>query len=178
LKQKIKMKKDQKRAIVAAAIVASQLAINAANAQSQSKATAPQKIAEDSFLKIKLEKSQQKAKLVACLDGSPVFKLAKGELFTIDAETGDMKTVSTESYIKLNGFEKQFGIVPGIKYNGNKMVRKPISFKYADGLEGLQILGVDKDGHVIQQTAKGEKFFLDPATGDMVDYVGHVTLLR
>lgn len=171
------MNKNQKRAIVVAAILSSQLATNTVLAQNPSN----QKTASiaDLFLKIKLEKvAQQKTTLVACLNGSPVFKSGKGELFTVDSETGDMNILSSEVYIKMSGFEKINRIIPATRQNSLKTVRKPITYKLSEGIYGIKVIGVDNDGHVVQQNASGEKFIIDPATGDMVDYIGHVTLLR
>ena len=175
------MNKNQKRAIVVAAFLSSQMAANSVQAQTQKSNATSQKTSAslDPLLKIKFNKlAQQKTSLVACLEGCPVYKTGKGELFTVDAETGDMKTVSTDLYIKLNGFEKQISIKPATKQNSSKSAKKLVSFKYAAACEAIKILGIDTDGHIIQETTSGEKFFLDPSTGDMVDYVGHVTLLR
>lgn len=171
------MNKNPKRAIVVAAILSSQLATKAVYSQNLSSqknvATA------DSFIKIKIEKTaQQKTTLVACLNGNPVFKSGKGELFTIDSETGDINILSSEVFVKMSGFEKINRIIPATRQNSLKTVRKPITYKLSEGIYGIKVIGVDNDGHVVQQNASGEKFIIDPATGDMVDYIGHVTLLR
>ena len=171
------MNKNQKRAIVVAAILSSQLATKAVYSQNLSSqknvATA------DSFIKVKIEKTaQQKTILVACLNGNPVFKSGKGEIFTIDPETGDMNILSSEVFVKMSGFEKINRINPATKQNSLKTVRKPVTFKFSNGIDGIKVIGVDEDGHVVQQNASGEKFIIDPASGDMVDYIGHVTLLR
>ncbi len=34
--------------------------------------------------------------------------------------------------------------------------------------EQVTILGIDQAGHVVQQNARGEAFYLDPSTGDMI----------
>lgn len=171
------MNKNQKRAIVVAAILSSQLATTAIYAQNSG--TQRTAVSADPFLKIKLEKTaQQKTTLVACLNGSPVYKSGKGELFSIDPETGDIKTLSSDYFIKMSTFEKQMNITSATKQNSSRSSRKTVTFKYATGIDGIKLVGVDTDGHVVQQNANGEKFIIDPSTGDMVDYVGHVTLLR
>lgn len=34
--------------------------------------------------------------------------------------------------------------------------------------EQVTVLGFDRDGHVVQQNVRGETFYLDPNTGDMI----------
>ncbi|MBK6975834.1 MAG: hypothetical protein IPH28_00940 [Cytophagaceae bacterium] len=171
------MNKNQKRAIVVAAILSSQLATTAV--YSQNSVTQRTAASTDPYIKIKIEKAlQQKTTLVACLNGSPVYKSGKGELFSIDPETGDMKILNSDLYIKMSPFEKQMNIASATKQNSSRSSRKTVTFKYATGIEGIKVLGIDTDGHVVQQNANGEKFIIDPSTGDMVDYLGHVTLLK
>lgn len=178
------MKKNKKRAMVVAAIIASQLSLNSVQAQNQRNNESNQK--SDELLRLKLyikgEKNSQKLQLVACIEGNPVFKLlGKGAeaLVTVDPETGDFRSVEPDFFLKLNVYHKDKNeIKVATKLNSGKSTRKPVSIKFSNGPDSIKILGVDIDGHIIQQTSSGEKFFLDPSTGDMVDYQGHVTLMR
>ena len=81
-------------------------------------------------------------------DGHAIYKNSRGEYFYIDPATGDMKSVSADFVIKMSRAE------------GKSFVQKLAS--------KVTLLGVDEQGNVIQKNTKGEKFYLNPATGDMV----------
>jgi hypothetical protein len=82
--------------------------------------------------------------IVAMQNGQPVYQNARGQLFQLDPATGDL------FYLR--------GVPP------NRMVKwSPV--KYGGG---VQILGMDAEGHVINQNSRGEKFYLNAQTGDMV----------
>jgi hypothetical protein len=36
------------------------------------------------------------------------------------------------------------------------------------GGEQVTVLGFDREGHLVQQNVRGEAFYLDPNTGDMI----------
>ena len=94
------------------------------------------------------------------MNGSPVFKTPQGEYFQVEPNTGDLKWMSPESlgYMKMS---------PGrVSLTG---ARSSTFIKF-DGIKGeskVSVMGVDAQGHVIQQNSRGEKFYLSPA-GDMV----------
>lgn len=94
-------------------------------------------------------------------NGKTVFKNSRGEYFTIDPNTGDMKTISSDfflkfTYIKMNS-ARSGGKLSMIKFNAEKTNSGKVS-----------IVGVDDSGNVIQTNSRGEKFYLNPTTGDMV----------
>jgi hypothetical protein len=97
---------------------------------------------------------------IAGLDeGHTIYKNSRGEYFYIEPSTGDMKTVSsdifikwTESYIKGNS-----GRVAHLKFEG-KMKHFP----------DVSIVGVDAAGNTLMKNSSGEIFHLDSKTGDMI----------
>ncbi len=99
---------------------------------------------------------------VGMMDGRPVFKTSKGEFFTVEPNTGDLKFHSAESlgYMKMDSASK----LVAVKTVGWK------SFIKFDGIKGeskVSVVGVDARGQVVQQNSRGEKFYLGP-NGDMV----------
>ena len=136
----------------------------------------------DYFLKINTENlAQQKMSLVAVMKGEPVFRNGKGNLFKLNSNTGDIIAVSKEEFAKLaccgakaGGSSSGYIIKEATAKNSGKPFNSNIFLKVEKAVPNIKVLGVDKDGHIIQETEKGEKFFLDPATGDMIDYNGHV----
>ncbi len=110
----------------------------------------------ENFLKIRDELS-----VVGMDNGKTVYKNSRGEYFTIDPNTGDMKTMSSDiflkfSYIKMNS-ARSSGKLSMIKFDGSKT-----------NLSKVSIVGVDDSGNVIQTNSRGEKFYLNSSTGDMV----------
>jgi hypothetical protein len=76
--------------------------------------------------------------------GHPVYKNSSGDLFYLDPKTGDAKTVSGDYPIK--------GAPVGLDKLSSKVT----------------LIGVDLSGNVIQKNSRGEKFYLNTKTGDMV----------
>jgi len=94
------------------------------------------------------------------MNGSPVFKTPQGEFFQVEPNTGDLKWMSPESlgYIKMTEGR--------VSMTGARAT----TFIKFDGIKGeskVSVLGVDSQGHVLQQNSRGEKFYLSPV-GDMV----------
>ena len=82
--------------------------------------------------------------------GHTVYKNDAGQYFWIDKATGDQKFLSSDVVIKQGP-------------------ARSATLKYTlKGNEKVTIVGKDAKGHVIQKNARGQKFYLDPATGDMV----------
>lgn len=110
----------------------------------------------EKYIKIKDELS-----VVGMDNGKTVYKNSRGEYFTIDPNTGDMRTISSDifmkfTYIKMNS-ARTSGKLSMIKFDGTKA-----------NLNKVSIVGVDDSGNVIQTNSRGEKFYLNPTTGDMV----------
>jgi hypothetical protein len=123
------------------------------------------------FMKFRNELSS-----VGMLDGQPVFKTGKGEYFTVETGTGDLKFHSAESlgYLKIDSTDKLVAVKTNSMNGDGKLIAvKTQSWKTFLKFEGIKgeskvsVLGVDAQSHVIQQNSRGEKFYLGP-NGDMV----------
>jgi hypothetical protein len=96
------------------------------------------------------------------LDGRPVFKTDKGEHFHVDPGTGDLKFHTPESlgFIKVTTNDK---LVPVKTIPGNNFIK----FATIKIQSNLSVLGLDAQGHPVEQNSRGERFYLSP-NGDMV----------
>lgn len=105
--------------------------------------------------------------LVGIDNGNTIYQNARNERFYLDPATGDMKFLATDMYIKFreSPAKASTGIVgPASTGTALKLMKWP-----AERFGGeVTILGLDQAGHVVQQNARGEKFYLNPNTGDMV----------
>ena len=91
--------------------------------------------------------------------GHTVYRKANGEMFWIDPATGDFQPIASEIYLKYPYMKR--GMSMGVfKFDGQWIKDKQAS--------NVKILGVDAAGHVIQQNAAGQHFYLNPMTGDLV----------
>ena len=84
-------------------------------------------------------------------DGHIVFEDERGKLFYLDEATGDQKFVSGKVFSKVE-LDRVSKPDHWIKRMGGK----------------ITLLGIDQGGKVIMSNRRGEKFYLDPATGDMI----------
>ena len=83
-------------------------------------------------------------------DGHIVFEDERGNLFYLDEATGDQKFARRKVFSKMD-----------LNRVGNPGHPIKLSGK-------VTILGVDQDGKVIMTNKRGDKFYLDAATGDMI----------
>jgi len=88
-----------------------------------------------------------------------IYRNARNEYFYLDPATGDMKFVAPDAYMKQ---AEQTTRSPA---RAPSKTLNPTAWKQAGE---VTILGVDEAGHVVHQNARGETFYLDPNTGDMV----------
>jgi hypothetical protein len=88
--------------------------------------------------------------VVGSYHGHTVYKNDASQYFWIDKATGDQKFLSSDAVIK-QGPARSATVKSTWKNN-----------------EKVTVVGKDANGHVIQKNARGQKFYLDPATGDMV----------
>lgn len=108
----------------------------------------------------KFDKHKGALSNVGMLSGSPVFRTAKGEFFTVEPSTGDLKFHTADSL----GFHK-------VDIKGKvaaPQARAGMFIKF-DGIKGeskVSIAGVDAQGRVVQVNSRGEQFVLGP-NGDM-----------
>lgn len=78
-------------------------------------------------------------------NGHTILKDAEGRLFFLDQKTGDQKFLKAGYTIKLTNAQR------GVKLKGE-----------------YKLLGLDDDGNTVMQNSKGEKFYLESSTGDMI----------
>ncbi len=104
-------------------------------------------------IKLKIEYKHKGEYSVAGVgDGHVVFEDERGSLFYVDDATGDQKFVSRNIFIKLE-LDRAGKAIPWQKHKESGKVT---------------ILGVDQNGKTIMSNTRGEKFYLDAATGDMI----------
>jgi hypothetical protein len=139
---------------------------------------------QDLFIKFANTRlAKQKLDVIGLINGTPVLKSSDNKIYLMDPQTADIRQVTMEEYNKLS-YNKVSLVnkIYSVKDRSIKLDGLKLSQKVREGEQALRnqvvLLGVDKDGHEIFQTARGQKFFFDPATGDMVDYIGHVALIK
>lgn len=95
-----------------------------------------------------------------------IYRNSRGELFYIDPGTGDMKFV-TADYFQKYVFYKH---ASAPMYKWIKFTNEDFTIKMGNEYmkRGVTLVGVDGQGHVVQKNTRGELFYLDPATGDMI----------
>jgi hypothetical protein len=145
------MNKSTKIAL-AAAIIGAPLMMNPNTAIAQNKneaGTTKSSAARSLYLKIEIK---GKCVAVGSENGNVIFKNTSGEYFTIDPKTGDMKTMASDYFIKIS----------------NSSTSKSSHYIKYSGKDQVTLDGVDSKGHIIQVNSKGEKFYLDAKTGDMI----------
>lgn len=103
-------------------------------------------------------KNPGKFTIVGLDNNHTIYKKNTGELFYIEPLTGDMKSVSNDYYLK---FDVHYATIKG---QAAKM------YKIGENKNGGQVtlVGIDAAGHVVQKDSRGQLFFLDNSTGDMV----------
>lgn len=105
-------------------------------------------------------KHSEKFSIVGLDNRHTIYKNKNGEYFFIDPNTGDMKFLSADIFLK---YELRSSAAKG-------QAIKMLKYEYKDHKDwnAVSLLGVDSKGNVVQQNSRGEKFYLDPFTGDMV----------
>lgn len=167
------MKKDlsKKSRNTKAAIAATIMAVPAFGmpskgiAQEGSRMEAMHKMPSKAMLKYeaKFEKMKNWVWLAGVGDGHTVYQNERSEFFYIDPMTGDMKFLSADYFYKGDSKDtKKTFVMPHIlEKSGAKVSTIKMEAK-------VSLLGVDDKGNVIQENAKGEKFYLSPTNGDMI----------
>ena len=89
----------------------------------------------------------------------PIYQNARGEYFYLDPSTGDMIFVAPDAFIKWR---------PAAAEAPSPAQQKMMKQSTLKGGEQVTILGIDQAGNVVQQNVRGETFYLNPSTGDMI----------
>jgi hypothetical protein len=100
-------------------------------------------------------------------DGHSIYQNARGEYFYIDPSTGDMKFLSSDYFIKGESSQRKAFVLPHVLEKSGTISSKSSSSGIKRDSK-VTLLGVDQMGNVIQENSKGEKFYLNTKTGDMV----------
>jgi hypothetical protein len=171
------MEKSEKKSNVSARIILSTAAILAVQAMpATTYAQTPvqgkmvqQAAKSSSYIYIKIRDTTSKNTIVGFENGSPVFKNAKGEFFTVNGKTGDLNYIKPEEFakfyccMKIRNTGKMAASGDGMS-TGKRLSHIKIETEITD----LNLVGVDNDGNTIQKNSRGETFYLDPVTGDMI----------
>lgn len=166
-----------KKLVSVAAFLSLQVLQQQASAQTGVKSSATQyteNLKAEGFVDHKIKNAklaEQKMSLVAILKGDPVYQNGKGEFFTLNAANGDIKNVPGEEYAKMDYTWK-------IKKGSVAKTDEHFTIKMKNVISGIKIIGTDINGHIIQETSEGEKFYLDIKTGDIIDWVQKDFILR
>jgi hypothetical protein len=125
-------------------------------------------VQSSSSIFIKIRDTDLKATIVGFENGSPVFKNAKGEFFTVNGKTGDLNYIKPEEFAKFYCCIKIRNTGKSATANGMATGRRLSHIKIETEIDNLNIVGIDKEGHTIQKNSRGETFYLDPITGDLI----------
>ena len=96
--------------------------------------------------------------LVGIDNGTTIYQSTKGERFYLDPKSGDMVFLSDAAFSR---FTETPRIEAGSPIRMLKLDPKKISGQ-------LTVLGMDASGRVIHQNERGEKFYLDALTADII----------
>jgi len=97
--------------------------------------------------------------IVGIDNGHTIYQNDRKEYFYLDPATGDMTFLAPDTYVK---FREDVAESPSA---GPLRMYKWSALKFGGP---VTVLGMDAEGHVVQKNTRGEKFYLDPNTGDMV----------
>jgi hypothetical protein len=118
------------------------------------------------FIKIKM--GELKMKVVGIDNGTPVFKNDKGEFFTVNQNTGDLNFIRPDQFAQ---FSYPIKIRPDMTASKTtpSVVHYPHPIKIElDKVTEVTIVGQDAQGHTLMKNSRGENFFIDPITGDLI----------
>lgn len=117
---------------------------------------------------IKIRDVDSKNTIVGFENGSPVFKNTKGEFFTVNEKTGDLNYIKPEEFAKFYCCIKIGNAGKRDAATGMASGKRLTHIKIEAEISNVNLVGVDKNGNTIQKNSRGETFYLDPVTGDMI----------
>jgi hypothetical protein len=89
----------------------------------------------------------------------PIYQNARKAYFYLDPATGDMIFVAPDAFFKWGQVAPE---------SRSAVPQKLMKQSVVKAGEQVTILGIDQEGHVVQKNVRGEAFYLDPSTGDMI----------
>jgi len=169
------MEKSVKKSNVSARMILSTAAILAVQAMPTTYAQTPvqgkmvqQAARGASSIFIKIRDTASKNTIVGFENGNPVFKNAKGEFFTVNEKTGDLNYIKPEEFAKFYCCIKIGNAGKRDAATGMASGKRLTHIKIEAEISNVNLVGVDKNGNTIQKNSRGETFYLDPVTGDMI----------
>lgn len=112
-----------------------------------------------------LEKHKGDLWIAGVGEGHTIYENSRGEYFYIDPSTGDMKMVTGKHFDKVIIYNNRSS---RIKWTADLDGVKGESTDRIKGESKVSLVGVDAQGNVVQTNSRGEKFYLNTVTGDMV----------
>jgi len=170
------MENSEKKTTVSAKLILSAaaiLAIQAMPAASFAQTIGQEKMVQQaartaSSIYIKIRDTDSKNTIVGFENGSPVFKNAKGEFFTVNGKTGDLSYITPEEFSKFYCCIKLSPVIKRDVASGMATGKRLTHIKIETEINSVNLVGVDKNGNTIQKNSRGETFYLDPVTGDLI----------
>jgi hypothetical protein len=113
------------------------------------------------YLKFAERYTKQKSSytIVGTDNEHPIYQNARDEYFYLDPATGDMIFLAPDAFGKWGQAAPESRSAVPLKVMKQSVVKAG---------EQVTILGFDQAGHVVQQNVRGEAFYLNPSTGDMI----------
>lgn len=159
MKKTPKTQRNTKAAIVATLLTAPMLATPAVTYGQRGETTPTEKSAKESkgsntYFKFGHidQKTGSDLTIIGVGDGRTIYEKPNGDKFYIDTETGDMKTVSDNYWMKWR--------------EETASARKRVNYIKIQAKD-FKIVGVDADGEVIHEKPNGQRFRVNTATGDI-----------
>jgi hypothetical protein len=131
---------------------------------------APQKQAVHIFLKYEtaFQKFKGDSWIAGVGEGHSIYQNSRGEFFYIDPTTGDQRMVSSDYFLKMDSHQDRKSFVLPHVLEKTGAITNTGSSRVMKDKRRVTLLGVDEKGNIIQSNPLGEKFYLNPTTGDMV----------
>lgn len=171
------MEKSEKKSGISAKMVlsaAAVLAIQAMPAGAYGQTVTQGKVVEQatksaSSIFIKIRERDSKVSVVGFENGSPVFRNSKGEFYTVNDKTGDLNYIKPEDFAKFYCCMKIRNTGRTADSGSGMATGKRLShIKIETEISDVSLVGVDKNGNTIQKNSRGETYYLDPVTGDLI----------
>ena len=108
---------------------------------------------------IRREKWPAGTHIVGLDNGAALYQNERGQHFYLNPATGDMVFIGEDAFAKYSA--QSYRSRPGTPL-------RMIKWAFEKYPAAVTPIGLDRAGHVIHQNERGETFYLDPLTADMV----------
>ncbi len=103
--------------------------------------------------------------VVGVSNGAPVFKNDNGEFFTVNENTGDLSFIKPEEFAQYSFPIKMKGNVAAATSKQGSSIHIKLG---NENVSKVTIQGKDAQGHTLMKNSRGENFYIDPITGDLI----------